>query len=499
MPRNLLNKLVKISKAAEILGISIDTLRRWDKKGIIKSQRPTGRERYYSIKEIEKVKFSKPLTISQAAKVFDLPPSTLRRLDKKGLVKPEKTKSGERLYSKKSLEKYLDSQYFLSKKEAQGELLKQIDSSSGGKNSKKTEKIAEDILLLEQEKKLHRLQMFCRTFFAISGFIAFASIILIFILTYLWVKYPEKTAQYLGYRAKPSSSYEISQVLGAQASDTDQVVQTSAQIVSFLSPQPHKSISYEIAKQINPIVARYAPKGTRVIDSIFVDVNENLNITKPLLVKNGQIKFLSNEQVDNLNAQYIQGKEPGSEEGNLVVLGENGIVQGLRIEQINLADGSVVGGVGGVILDGSILGADLADGIIDSSKLASDFAATPYDNSVTSAKIAAGAVGTSDIADGAVTGSKIADGTITDGKLAQITTSNKVAGSAVQLATGGGLINNSGLSLLTSCSSSEILIWSGTVWACGSSSSSGVSSLNSLTGVLTIAGAGINTVVAAGS
>ena len=58
---------------------------------------------------------------------------------------------------------------------------------------------------------------------------------------------------------------------------------------------------------------------------------------------------------------------------------------------------------------------------------------------------------------------------ITDANLATITTADKVSGSAIQLVTGGGLTNNSGLSLITTCSNNQVLAWDSntSTWGCG--------------------------------
>ena len=140
MPKILSKKLVSIREAAQILSVSIDTLRRWDKKGILKSLRPNGKDRYFSIEELEKIKFSKPLTISQAAQELKISQSTLRRLDKKGLIKPEKTKNGERLYSKKALEDFLHSEYFLRQKEVENEILQPLTEVENQISDNKTER-----------------------------------------------------------------------------------------------------------------------------------------------------------------------------------------------------------------------------------------------------------------------------------------------------------------------------------------------------------------------
>lgn len=55
-------KLLVISEAAIYLGVSIDTVRRWDKAGLLHSTRPTGKARYFSVEELERIKNSPPGT-----------------------------------------------------------------------------------------------------------------------------------------------------------------------------------------------------------------------------------------------------------------------------------------------------------------------------------------------------------------------------------------------------------------------------------------------------
>jgi len=47
------DNLLSINKAAGLLGVSIDTLRRWDKKGKLKAVRSSGGHRYYSEEQLE--------------------------------------------------------------------------------------------------------------------------------------------------------------------------------------------------------------------------------------------------------------------------------------------------------------------------------------------------------------------------------------------------------------------------------------------------------------
>ncbi|GEM_PF-922311 len=52
-----MQKLIPIGEAAEFLKVSIDTVRRWDKLGILHSTRPGGKIRCFDLEELKKVKF----------------------------------------------------------------------------------------------------------------------------------------------------------------------------------------------------------------------------------------------------------------------------------------------------------------------------------------------------------------------------------------------------------------------------------------------------------
>lgn len=109
-------KLIPISEAAKVLGVSIDTVRRWDKSGVLHSQRPDGKNRFFSLKELEEHNSNQPLPISEAAKKLGISPTTLRRLETRGIFMPNRNNAGERVYDKDSIENFLKSDYFLSKK-----------------------------------------------------------------------------------------------------------------------------------------------------------------------------------------------------------------------------------------------------------------------------------------------------------------------------------------------------------------------------------------------
>src|SRR3989344_7446476 len=434
------DNLVSISKAAEILDVSIDTLRRWDKKGIINSQRVNGKDRYYSIEEIERVKLSKPLTISQAAQELKVSQSSLRRLDKKGLIKPEKTKNGERLYSKKALEDFLHSEYFINKKEVEEKILEPLEkeeemSSKSSDREKTTHKVI-GAMVHNTNEEVSRLKSSRNIIFLSVIFVSFSFALIIIFITLLFLLFPKNTASFFGLATVPSGKKIIAvsksgkAVLGAMTGQSDN--QVGGRVLSSVF-KPFAGISLEVVKQISPTTYEEVIPSRIVKDTsnhAIFSLNQQDYIVPqyPMKLPEGYLKVEDKSVITNLNAQYVQGRIPGDEVGNLVIFGDDGTIPSLKVVENNLADG-----------------------------------------------------------------------TIADSKLTQITALNKVAGSAIELRTGGGLVDDSGLSLLTTCSSNQILTWNSSAWVCSSSGTSGVSSLNSLTGALTIAGAGINSVGASGS
>lgn len=103
---------MKIGDAARLLGVSIDTIRRWEKKGKVTAERLDGKNRYFAKEEIVKCKKNRPLTISQVAKRFKLSPITLRRLEEKGYISPKRNRNGVRIYDESCIGNFVMSDYF---------------------------------------------------------------------------------------------------------------------------------------------------------------------------------------------------------------------------------------------------------------------------------------------------------------------------------------------------------------------------------------------------
>lgn len=107
-----------ISEAAKFLGVSQDTLRRWDKTGIIKSKRLDGKNRYFALTDLKKNVSNRTLSISEVSKKFNLSSTTLRRLESRGIIKPLRSKAGVRVFDSATIEAFIKSPYFQRKKYA---------------------------------------------------------------------------------------------------------------------------------------------------------------------------------------------------------------------------------------------------------------------------------------------------------------------------------------------------------------------------------------------
>jgi hypothetical protein len=210
----------------------------------------------------------------------------------------------------------------------------------------------------------------------------------------------------------------------------------------------------------------------------------NVEITSSLKEENTASVAVAKEVLksqDTLNQKTIATISPIGETATPTQSQVSGAITIDPVTGLALINSGVVGDA--QIANGSITVLKLGNGAVTTIKLA--------DSAVTGAKIT----------DGTITSGKIGDGEITNAKLSQITDGNKVAGSAVQLSGSGGLVNDSGLSMKRTCSTDQVLSWDGDSWECSSVSGvgTGISSINSLTGGLTITGSGINTVTASGT
>src|SRR3989344_6609757 len=98
---------LSISEAANLLNVSIDTLRRWDKSGIISSVRLDGKNRYFLRSQLLSLKEKQPLAISEAAQRLGVSIGTVNRLQQQGFLKEQRNSRGERVFTPSNIEQYL--------------------------------------------------------------------------------------------------------------------------------------------------------------------------------------------------------------------------------------------------------------------------------------------------------------------------------------------------------------------------------------------------------
>ena len=317
--------IVSISQAADVLGVSIDTIRRWDKSGILRSTRPDGKNRYFSVSDLERLKFHKPLNISEVAEQLNVSPSTLRRLEKKGIIKPERNEAGERVYDRKSLEGFLQSEYFVRQKEVEEKILeplKQKPDEETAEDSKVRHDPATHALLGQHHTSISGLQKFQRI--VVSTVLVTLSVFVLTVaaITMLFVLFPESTAKTLGYyrRNPEGKQYVFRPGQSLLARQLKPFSQTSLRFLEFVNPKLKNKISPQLAFE-------------DVNDVLSTDANGNVLSLYTLTVKDSSyLDWPDTGLVENFNSDFVHGKQPGYEDGDLAIL---------PIKTDMIADGSI--------------------------------------------------------------------------------------------------------------------------------------------------------------
>ena len=98
---------VTVGQAAKYLGVSIDTLRRWERAGKLQAHRLDGKNRYFSVEDLEAFHSLKPLTTSQVAAALAISESTVRRLEREGQLPANRDANGKRLYDPLAVSQYI--------------------------------------------------------------------------------------------------------------------------------------------------------------------------------------------------------------------------------------------------------------------------------------------------------------------------------------------------------------------------------------------------------
>ena len=167
-----------------------------------------------------------------------------------------------------------------------------------------------------------------------GGFLGFFLLVAVF--TILFSLFPLQTANWLGLISKAPENLALQQdsqakgvyVLGAQT-DALPVAKPSL-LQTALSPV--RAVSLNIVKFANPEAYSQIAKQTILDTNDILGVDSSGSITPlwPLKIPSSSSLVISTpELVTNLNSQYLQGKKPGTNVGDIAVIGPNGLVNGL--------------------------------------------------------------------------------------------------------------------------------------------------------------------------
>ncbi len=275
-------KIVSIGKAADFLGVSVDTVRRWDKAGKLHSKRLDGKNRYFSVRELEEVKGKRGVSIGEAARQLELSAATLRRLEEKELIRPERNRAGERMYTKETIEEFLKSEYWLKQKKQLRE--KTLRSPLGkmtvetanemrrkeGTAEKKNEQEGLKMGIREMVRDLVSLMTGRRMIYLSGGFLVTAWGLLVIEITISFLIFPGATADFFGYQGKPvldrvdqGQRIEVvsAEVLGARVEPmTGQDARISW---AGRTLKPVSKVSLWLVRVIDPNVYSMVVSGTR--------------------------------------------------------------------------------------------------------------------------------------------------------------------------------------------------------------------------------------------
>ncbi|MFH1896313.1 MAG: MerR family DNA-binding transcriptional regulator, partial [bacterium] len=370
-----------ISEAAKYLKVSIDTLRRWDKSGKLPSVRLNGQTRYFHLNDLNKVKSNSLLTISEASDLLNISPSTLRRLEEKALLNPQRGKRDQRLYRKTNLDNFANSDYFQERYNPQPLGPSPVETQPQVAPIKEKSPMESFLVKEPRSAPLKEHVSFAPAFAFYTLLICLIGITASFMLS------PEKTAQFFGYRTGAPVA-QTQQVLGAKYPKEEPVKENTIVSAIGRALKPLGDLALVFLSWVDRDTYLTIIKHENIpalADVSSVDDHGNL-VTKE------DLKLT----VSNLSAQYLQGRVPGSSAGNIVVFDEAGYIEALIVGGANLLGDAVDSTK---ILGGGVNSDDIANFAITTDKIAYEVVTTQKlgNSSVTSVKIDDNTITTTDL------------------------------------------------------------------------------------------------------
>ena len=302
--------LVPIGKAAEILGVSVDTLRRWNKKGLLTTLRPDKKDRYFRLVDLEDFKKGKKSVAMIAAR------GVLSEIDE-----DINSEVGKR-------------------QKTNWESMEWVGSS-----------------VADVKKDQLKLSGFARITKAVFVLPVVLTLLVILLITLYFSFWPKQAVKFFGFQAKTNAQLLSSESVNSRVL----AAETSGQ-----APGGNLlSLPAGLSVQILRLLGNNEVKLILLPDEQLAQLRSRLQVTTTdsillsgdlVFPQASQLKIGSADLVVNLNADYLRGKGPGENAGDLVVYGSGGTIPGLRIGGEN-------------ILPGIVGTSKIADGAVTRSKL----------------------------------------------------------------------------------------------------------------------------------
>ncbi len=509
---------VTVREAANLLGVSIDTVRRWEKAGRLPAERLDGRNRHFKLSDLQAFLDQRPMTTSAVAAELGISASTVRRLESQGLLYPERDAFGKRLYNRESVKAYQRDKADIEAEQQSRPIVRvpviidEPDAQPEGveQTLQKPEPVV--AVALDEVAALPSLEASVSKAPApkrgperphkgmdrqawqkvqqLPGWLQWSIgtvVILVALMTMLSLLFP--------------TGMQKQFALGADSAN-------EANTPVWTWPlRPFAAAGYDLAGAFGG--GSQADKQVG-LDKIFTIKDGKTVVNVPITLPDSSYLNVPNQGlVQNLNSEFVQGHKPGTAPGDLAVLPLSG----------------------SEIVDKTITGAKLADGTVQLSNLSSGVlgslrgsgATGPQgsqgsqglqgpqgpqgDTGATGAQGPAGPAGSG--GNGTITGVVAGNGLTGGGNTGSVslavvtgasieTLSNALevrlpaSGTTSTTSTASGLeVASGGLRLVGGCSAGQILKWNGSAWACSADLSGGGGSATVQTsdGVTTVANA----------
>lgn len=465
-----------IGETADMLGVSVDTVRRWEKQGHLVSKRLDGKNRYFALDHVLEVKQNTGLTIDEAADELKVSTEEINVLIRAGKLPLAKTTSGESVIKRSVVQGYANNRATLRPKRSIGKpkvASESIPSQSttsfapsqppghpGGRNkaSKVKERLSHRsrsaLLALSRGKNYLAKTSLRRIILAILATVG----IIVLLLATLFLFAPERMGRMFAYSGVEDTDS------GFSKPDTNIFIRglrpltdTALGVVEFVNPEVRQEVAPNTVPNANELFS--------------IDADGNVTSNYPFSFKDSAyLRVPDNGLVENLNSQYVQGYAPGSDSGSLAILPIRG----------------------NDLVEGSVTGDAIAERVIAISHLSPSLQSM-LSNGSSGARGPAGPQGpASDSGSGSgITGVNAGAGLQGGGSTGylniDISTGNstQVISDAVEVrlsassgtsttgSSSGLEITSNGLQLLGGCSTNQVLAWSGTGWVCSAQSSGG--------------------------